>query len=311
MTSNHSWDVAKACTAGPMANFLIAKLLPVDQNGSLQPSEEISSGSFDGVLMLGAAYERSDVCIEVRAENKLDMEKEDNSGRKITSIIEKDSQKHLETTYSRHLIDELVEDHDDLKISHDCGNFVCNETYFRTLSAEIKNRRDGVEKIPILFVHLPPIERISFDRQVILVRTLLKSMVFTPKLDVVGALIKDEFGRVLACRRPPKDQWSGYWEFPGGKIAEGESVHSAVEREIQEELCISVSALDEVSRISHRYEDRIVDLRIIDCGVVDPNSIILTEHDMLRWLEKDELDDVNWLPADLPIIKEWMKGGIP
>ena len=110
MTSNHSWDVAKACTAGPMANFLIAKLLPVDQNGSLQPSEEISSGSFDGVLMLGAAYERSDVCIEVRAENKLDMEKEDNSGRKITSIIEKDSQNHLETTYSRHLIDELVED---------------------------------------------------------------------------------------------------------------------------------------------------------------------------------------------------------
>ena len=54
-----------------------------------------------------------------------------------------------------------------------------------------------------------------------------------------------------------------------------------------------------------------MDLRIIDCGVVDPNSIILTEHDMLRWLEKDELDDVNWLPADLPIIKEWMKGGIP
>ena len=54
-----------------------------------------------------------------------------------------------------------------------------------------------------------------------------------------------------------------------------------------------------------------MDLRIIDCGVVDPNSIILTEHDMLRWLEKDELDDVNWLPADLPIIKEWMKEGIP
>ena len=145
MASNHSWDVAKACTAGPLANFSIAKLLPVDQNGSLQPSEEISSGPFKGVLLLGAAYERSDVCIEVRAENKLDMEKEDNSGRKIISIIEKDSQHHLETTYSKHLIDELVEEHDDLKISHDCGNFVCNETYFRTLSAEMRNRRGGVE----------------------------------------------------------------------------------------------------------------------------------------------------------------------
>ena len=82
-----------------------------------------------------------------------------------------------------------------------------------------------------------------------------------------------------------------------------------MEREILEELSISVSAIDEVARISHRYEDRIVDLRIIDCGVVDPNSIILMEHDMSRWLEKDELDDVNWLPADLPIITEWMNEG--
>ena len=104
---------------------------------------------------------------------------------------------------------------------------------------------------------------------------------------------------------------SGLWEFPGGKIAEGESERAAVEREILEELSISVSAMDEVARISHRYEDRIVDLRIIDCGVVDPNSIILMEHDMSRWLEKDELDDVNWLPADLPIITEWMNEGIP
>ena len=108
------------------------------------------------------------------------MEKEDNSGRKIISIIEKDSQNHLETTYSRHLIDELVEEHDDLKISHDCGNFVCNETYFRTLSAEMRNRGEGVEKIPILFVHLPPIERISFDRQVILVKNIVEKHDFHP-----------------------------------------------------------------------------------------------------------------------------------
>ena len=84
-------------------------------------------------------------------------------------------------------------------------------------------------------------------------------MISIPKMDVVGALIRDELGRVLACRRPPKDQWSGYWEFPGGKIAEGESERAAVEREILEELSISVFAMDEVARISHRYEDRIVD----------------------------------------------------
>ena len=294
-----------------MADFSVAKILSVDEIGSLQPSEEISSGSFKGVLLLGAAYERSDVCIEIRAENKLDMENKDNSGRKIKSIIESGTQNHLETTFSRHLIDEIVEEHVDLKVSHDCGNFVCNETYFRTLSTEIKNRAAGMEKIPILFVHLPPIERIPFDRQVSLVKKLLKNMISIPKMDVVGALIKDELGRVLACRRPPKDQWAGYWEFPGGKITEGESEYDAVEREILEELCISVSAMNEVARISHKYDDRIVDLRIIDCGVIDPNSIILMEHDMSRWLEKGELDHVNWLPADLPIITAWMNEGIP
>ena len=87
MTSNHSWDVAKASAAGSMANFLTTKILSVDEAGSLQPSKEILSGSFTGALLLGVAYERSDVCIEIRAENKLDMKKEDNSGGKYTGLL--------------------------------------------------------------------------------------------------------------------------------------------------------------------------------------------------------------------------------
>jgi 8-oxo-dGTP diphosphatase len=54
-----------------------------------------------------------------------------------------------------------------------------------------------------------------------------------------------------------------------------------------------------------------VKLQIWDCGVIDPDSIRLIEHDEIRWLSVDELLDVKWLPADLPIIERWKREGIP
>ena len=59
------------------------------------------------------------------------------------------------------------------------------------------------------------------------------------------------------------------------------------------------------------YEDRTVRLQIWNCGIVNANEIVLHEHDESRWLSKDELLDVKWLPADLPIITKWSQEGIP
>ena len=101
------------------------------------------------------------------------------------------------------------------------------------------------------------------------------------------------------------------YEFPGGKIEVGESSREAVIRELLEELNVIVKPGRVISQIefSYKYRDIIMDLW--QCGTLDRNHIIPNEHDQIRWLDKDELLDVDWLPADFPIIESWVENGIP
>lgn len=312
MNSNHSWDVARSCSGDSVNASIHSKILTVDERGSRLPAEDILSGNFDAVILLGIAMDRTEINIEIRAKNTLDMRTRDNSGRQLrNSSIQRDAEEYIDTTFNLQFLREFADDHDDVVLSTDCGNFVCNEAYFRTLSAELLMREQNQIKLPILFIHLPPIERIPLQRQTTLVTKLLRGIAQVPTVNVVGALIKDRLGRVLACRRPPGDKRSGFWEFPGGKIEEHENPLDAVEREVLEELAISVSAKKQVAKASHIYDDGLVVLRVVDCGVVDPSLIVLKEHDMSRWLERCELDSLNWLPADLPIVRRWMEEGVP
>ena len=92
---------------------------------------------------------------------------------------------------------------------------------------------------------------------------------------------------------------------------EGESATQALSREIAEELGISVEPSQLVESTSFDYEDRTVKLQIWNCGIIDSDCLSLNEHDESRWLSKEELLDVKWLPADIPIISRWVQEGIP
>ena len=92
---------------------------------------------------------------------------------------------------------------------------------------------------------------------------------------------------------------------------EGESATQALSREIAEELGISVEPSQLVESTSFDYEDRTVKLQIWNCGTIDSDCFSLNEHDESRWLSKEELLDVKWLPADIPIISRWVQEGIP
>jgi len=59
------------------------------------------------------------------------------------------------------------------------------------------------------------------------------------------------------------------------------------------------------------YDDKYVNLMILNCGIIEEDRINLLEHDEMKWLSKEELFDVNWLPADLPIVEKWSIEGIP
>lgn len=117
---------------------------------------------------------------------------------------------------------------------------------------------------------------------------------------VVGAAVLRD-ARVLAARRTRPSEAAGRWEFPGGKVEAGESPEQGLEREIREELGCDVEVVGWLSGavpIGSSYVLRVAVARLLG-GEPEP-----TEHDRVRWLAADELDDVDWLAADRPFLAE-------
>lgn len=123
---------------------------------------------------------------------------------------------------------------------------------------------------------------------------------------VVGAVIVDA-GRVLAARRVRPPDLAGLWEFPGGKVEDGEHPREALIREIREELSALIAVSDEVVahgapwQISEQYVLRLYLASVVQ-GEIRPGA----DHDSLQWLPLDELDSIEWLASDrlaLPAVR--------
>ncbi|MBB4696820.1 8-oxo-dGTP diphosphatase [Actinoplanes abujensis] len=110
-------------------------------------------------------------------------------------------------------------------------------------------------------------------------------------------------GRVLACERSAPPEVAGRWEFPGGKVEPGESDQVALARECVEELGVRVEVGDRVGPDVPLAHGRAV-LRVFAVRLLDGDMPRALEHTSMRWLAKDELDSVHWLPADKPIVAE-------
>jgi 8-oxo-dGTP diphosphatase len=121
-------------------------------------------------------------------------------------------------------------------------------------------------------------------------------------LHVVAAILWDAAGRVLVNERPAGKSMAGYWEFPGGKLEPGESEAECVTRELREELGVAVRAQHALCSLTHQYAERFVLLgvHVIDHYVGQATGI---EGQQLRWASLAELDQLQLLPADLPIIE--------
>ncbi|WP_431943950.1 (deoxy)nucleoside triphosphate pyrophosphohydrolase [Micromonospora marina] len=117
---------------------------------------------------------------------------------------------------------------------------------------------------------------------------------------VVGAAIIDG-GRVLACERSAPPEVAGRWEFPGGKVEPGETEVDALARECAEELGVRVAVGARVGRDVRMAHGRSV-LRVYAARLLHGDEPKALEHAELRWLSAAELDSVDWLPADVPIV---------
>jgi 8-oxo-dGTP diphosphatase len=117
---------------------------------------------------------------------------------------------------------------------------------------------------------------------------------------VVGVAVV-RHGRVLAARRTSPADARGGWELPGGKLEPGETPEEAAAREVHEELGCTVRTLGHLTGqqpIGRRHVLRVVLAELV-AGEPVPH-----EHDAVRWLQPEELDDVAWLPADRPFLPE-------
>ena len=130
----------------------------------------------------------------------------------------------------------------------------------------------------------------------------------TKSIEVVAAVIFRE-GRVLCVQRPEnaREYVSLKWEFPGGKIESGENREQALKREIHEELDVEIGNLDYFMTVEHTYPDFHLVMHAYTCSILKGEPV-LKEHIALKWLPVEELDQLDWAAADIPIAEKLMSG---
>lgn len=121
-------------------------------------------------------------------------------------------------------------------------------------------------------------------------------------IKVVGAIIENEQNEILCALRSTKMTLHNLWEFPGGKIEKGESISDAIVREIKEELNCDIEFISMFNDNTHEYDNFIVNLITVKCRIVQGQPTA-TEHAKLIWLHKENLNSLNWAPADVPAVE--------
>ncbi len=123
-------------------------------------------------------------------------------------------------------------------------------------------------------------------------------------IEVVAAIIHDDEGRIFATQRG-YGEWKDWWEFPGGKMEAGETPEEALKREIREELATDIGVDEFLCTVEYDYPQFHLTMHCYLCSLMT-ESLHLNEHEAAKWLTKDELDSVKWLPADVKVVEALM-----
>ena len=126
---------------------------------------------------------------------------------------------------------------------------------------------------------------------------------------VVGAVITDKVGQILAAQRPYSEVvYKSYkWEFPGGKVEEHESPQEAILREIREELDCEIIIEKNIGQLEYEYPDFKLRMDLFLCRLKEGSLPRAVEHDQIKWISPEEMDSLDWLEADykiLPLIQK-------
>jgi 8-oxo-dGTP diphosphatase len=121
------------------------------------------------------------------------------------------------------------------------------------------------------------------------------------QIEVVAAIIR-KGDKIFASQRG-YGEWKDWWEFPGGKMEAGETPEEALKREIREELSTEISVDELLCTMEYDYPKFHLTMHCYLCSLLT-DVLQLNEHEAARWLTKEELDSVDWLPADKGFIEK-------
>ena len=119
-------------------------------------------------------------------------------------------------------------------------------------------------------------------------------------ITVVAAVIRNSRGEIFVTQRG-YGEFKDWWELPGGKAEPGETLEQALKREIREELDTEISVDSFITTIDYDYPSFHLTMHCYWCSILSGN-LELKEHEAAKWLAPDELESVNWLPADLILL---------
>ncbi len=122
-----------------------------------------------------------------------------------------------------------------------------------------------------------------------------------PRRVVVVAAVVERADRILVTERLAGTHLAGHWEFPGGKMEDGENHRQCLEREMREELEVGVEVGDELHATSFDYPDRTVELHFYRCAIIGEPKPVLGQR--MRWVSRAELKSLRLPPADLELIR--------
>jgi len=124
-------------------------------------------------------------------------------------------------------------------------------------------------------------------------------------VEVVAGIILDDSDRIFCVQRgvSNKPYISKKWEFPGGKLVDGETREGALIRELKEELRIEVDPFEFVLTVDHTYPDFRLIMHSFKCRILNDKEPELTEHLQSKWLNTSDLDELDWAAADVPIVE--------